>query len=87
VNAQPNGHAPGDPLEQAIAAAEAVAFIGARVSLQSGRFVDLRVPTDITDAELLDLIAQVAVTLRGQIRAAQPASRLVLPSASEAFRK
>lgn len=73
-----------DPVARAIAAAgqpkgASQPRVGANVQLSTGRLVQINLPADLTEVELLDLVMEVSGNLRRQIAAQRPASRIVVP--------
>ena len=75
-----NGKAP-DPIDAAIAAASTPAAVqGAtvQITLPTGRPAVLTVPVDVTDTELVGLVA-AAIQFAMQLRSQRPASRILLP--------
>lgn len=74
-----NGKAP-DPIDAAIAAASAPIVQGAtvQITLPTGRPAVLTVPVDVTDTELVGLVA-AAIQFAMQLRSQRPASRILLP--------
>jgi hypothetical protein len=71
-----------DPLAAAIAQASQpaeIAMVQAEFSLPTGRPVMMAVPQDITDFEILGLVA-IALHMGDKLRAQRPKSRIHLPS-------
>lgn len=76
-----------DPVEAAIAAAEEPAPLRiARIQVtiaSTGRPAAVEIPADATDAELAELCGWMLTAVLGNLRAqraAQPASRIILPA-------
>lgn len=71
-DSKPNGAA-GDPIDAALAAAEAptqVAMVERMVTISStGRPVVVAYPQDVTDGELLEFVGWVGSRLLGELRA------------------
>lgn len=74
-----NGAAP-DAIDTAIAATTVVPIVRADFELMSGRPVSVTVPQDITDSEILSLIAYV-LQMRDRLHAQAPIPGLVRAAA------
>jgi len=74
-----------DPVAAAVAAVDQAVPVEKRfagpITLSTGRKAALNIPADITDAELVDLVAAITNGVRRQVRQVQagPIARLVVP--------
>ena len=72
----------GDPIGQAIVAAEAPARrTSGQMKLSSGRVIAIEMPIDLTDAEFLEAIVVLVAQVRPTVRAkAGPHRRILVPA-------
>jgi len=71
-----------DPVGDAVAASQTVTRAKLKLTLSTGRLVEIDVPADATDAELLELAAnlyQVRLSLEAQRRPTIALARMALP--------